>query len=162
MSDIAIRNVTKYFGSYCALNNINVDVGNGEVVAIVGGSGSGKTTLLRCINRLETITSGAIEIFGADITRKGADVAAIRRNLGMVFQQINLYPHLSAIDNVGLALRKVLKMPRAEARKVALSFLAKMELAEKANAMPHQLSCTRSSTLDSCSRTGRNSSRPWN
>jgi len=132
--------VHKSFGDNVVLDGIDLEVGSGETLVVIGPSGSGKSTLLRCINLLEPIDSGRIFLEGEEITRKGAKVAAIRQRIGIVFQQFNLFPHLKAIDNVTLAARRVRKMPRREAESRALDLLARVGLQEKARQYPHQLS----------------------
>ena len=122
------------------LRGIDLDVHKGEVVVVLGPSGSGKSTMLRCVNLLETPTSGRIFFEGADITARGTDINAVRTKLGMVFQQFNLFPHLSVKKNVMLAQQKVLKRPAVEAERVALAELAKVGLADRVDYMPSQLS----------------------
>jgi ABC-type polar amino acid transport system ATPase subunit len=107
---------------------------------IIGASGSGKSTLLRCVNLLEPVDSGRIFLEGEEITRKGVDVSAVRQRIGMVFQQFNLFPHVSVIDNLTLAARRIRKQPRAQAETRALELLARVGLEEKARQYPHQLS----------------------
>jgi polar amino acid transport system ATP-binding protein len=109
-------------------------------VFVIGPSGSGKSTLLRCCNRLEEPTSGSIRVEGIDIMAPGVDINAVRRRIGMVFQSFNLYPHLSALGNVALALRKVLAKSRADAEELGRQALARVGLAEKAKAFPNELS----------------------
>ena len=132
--------IKKSFGHHVVLDGIDLDVGTGEALVVIGASGSGKSTLLRCINLLEPIDSGRVFLEGKEITRKGAKVAAIRQRIGIVFQQFNLFPHLKAIDNVTLAARRVRKIPRREAEKRGLELLARVGLEEKAQQHPHQLS----------------------
>src|SRR5215204_1966599 len=132
--------IKKSFGENVVLDGIDLDVGTGEALVVIGASGSGKSTLLRCINLPEPIDSGRVFLEGEEITRKGAKVAAIRQRIGIVFQQFNLFPHLKAIDNVTLAARRVRKMPRREAEKRGLELLARVGLEEKAQQHPHQLS----------------------
>jgi polar amino acid transport system ATP-binding protein len=109
-------------------------------VFVIGPSGSGKSTLLRCLNRLEEPSAGSITFDGHDVLARDADVNAIRRQMGMVFQSFNLYPHMTALGNVALALRRVLKRPRAEAEAAAHAALARVGLDDKARAYPHELS----------------------
>ncbi len=139
-SAVRLEGVRKSFGDNLVLDGIDLEVAAGEALVIIGRSGSGKSTLLRCTNLLEPIDSGRIFLEGEEITRKGADVSAVRQRIGMVFQQFNLFPHLSAIDNVTLAARKIRKLPRADAEKRALALLDSVGLVEKARQHPHQLS----------------------
>jgi ABC-type polar amino acid transport system ATPase subunit len=132
--------VRKRFGDNVVLDGIDLSVDHGEVLVIIGRSGSGKSTLLRCVNLLEPIEAGQIFLEGEEITRKGADVSAIRQRIGIVFQQFNLFPHLTAIDNLTLAARRIRKMPRRQAERRALELLAQVGLEEKAHQHPHQLS----------------------
>jgi ABC-type polar amino acid transport system ATPase subunit len=110
------------------------------VLVVIGRSGSGKSTLLRCINLLEPIDSGRIFLEGREVTGKGVDVSAVRQRIGIVFQQFNLFPHLKAIDNLTLAARRILKLPRQQAEGRALELLRRVGLEEKARQYPHQLS----------------------
>jgi ABC-type polar amino acid transport system ATPase subunit len=130
----------KSFGDNLVLDDIDLDVGVGEVLVVIGPSGSGKSTLLRCLNLLEPLDSGRIFFEGVEITRKGVDVPAVRTRIGIVFQQFNLFPHLKVIDNLTIAVRRVRKTPRARAEKRALELLARVGLEEKARQHPHQLS----------------------
>jgi ABC-type polar amino acid transport system ATPase subunit len=130
----------KSFGDNLVLDGIDLDVGVGEVLVVIGPSGSGKSTLLRCLNLLEPLDSGRIFFEGAEITRKGVDVSAVRTRIGIVFQQFNLFPHLKVIDNLTIAVRRVRKMQRARAEERALELLGRVGLAEKARQHPHQLS----------------------
>ena len=135
-----VARLHKSFGQLEVLKGIDLEVAPRELVFIIGPSGSGKSTLLRCCNRLEEPTSGSIRVEGIDIMAPGVDINAVRRRIGMVFQSFNLYPHLNALGNVTLALQKVLKKPRNEAKDVALKALAQDGLAEKAHAYPNELS----------------------
>jgi polar amino acid transport system ATP-binding protein len=130
----------KSFGELEVLKGVDLKVAAKELVFVIGPSGSGKSTLLRCCNRLEEPTSGSIRVEGVDILRPGVDINAVRRRIGMVFQQFNLYPHLDALGNVTLALRKVLGKPRAEAEALGMRALSRVGLAEKARAYPNELS----------------------
>jgi polar amino acid transport system ATP-binding protein len=130
----------KSFGHLNVLKGIDLQVRPRELVFIIGPSGSGKSTLLRCCNRLEEPTSGSIKVEGTDICAPDVDINLIRRRIGMVFQSFNLYPHLNALGNVTLALRKVLKKSRQEAEGIALQALTQVGLAEKAKAYPNELS----------------------
>ena len=136
---IKIRGLKKNFGNLEVLKGIDLDVAEKEVVVIIGPSGSGKSTLLRCINYLEEPTSGTIEIDGMELTNE-ANINAVRREVGMVFQRFNLFPHMTVLENLKLAPLKVRNLSKGEAEIVALELLAKVGLAEKANAYPEQLS----------------------
>jgi len=137
---IEVHDLVKHFGDVEAVNGVSLDVHRGEVVVIIGPSGSGKSTLLRCINHLETPTSGHILIDGVDITAKGTDINAHRAEIGIVFQLFNLFPHLTALQNVTLAQRVVRKRSREEAERIAHAGLAKVGIPEKAICHPDQLS----------------------
>jgi polar amino acid transport system ATP-binding protein len=137
---IRLVDVRKRFGDNVVLDGIDLSVDHGEVLVVIGPSGSGKSTLLRCVNLLEPIEAGEIYLEGEEITRKGADVSAIRQRIGIVFQQFNLFPHLTAIDNLTLAARRIRKMPRRQAERRAVELLAQVGLEEKAHQHPHQLS----------------------
>jgi ABC-type polar amino acid transport system ATPase subunit len=130
----------KNFGSLEVLKGIDLHIKPGEVVVIIGPSGSGKSTLLRCINLLEDITSGRIIVDGMDIKDKDTDINFIRTEVGMVFQQFNLFPHMTAMENVTLGPIKVRKMPKKKAQKLGLELLKKVGLEDKANVYPDQLS----------------------
>ncbi len=136
---IQIKDVKKRFGRVEALRGVNLDVGEGEVVVIVGPSGSGKSTLLRCINRLEEYEEGTIIVDGMTLDNTGT-INAIRREVGIVFQSFNLFAHLTAVQNLMLAQCIVRKRSRDEAEKVARALLTKVGIPEKANAHPAQLS----------------------
>jgi ABC-type polar amino acid transport system ATPase subunit len=137
---VRLESVRKSFGDHLVLSGIDLTVGAGEVLVIIGPSGSGKSTLLRCINLLEPLDSGRIFLEGKEISGKGVDVSAARQRIGMVFQQFNLFPHLTAIDNLTLAARRIRKIPRAQAEARARELLASVGLEEKARQHPHQLS----------------------
>jgi polar amino acid transport system ATP-binding protein len=137
---IEIRNVYKSFKHVQALVDVSLDVRRGEVSLIFGPSGGGKSTLLRCINQLETVNRGEIIVDGVRVTDHDADLDALRAEVGMVFQLFNLFPHLTALQNVTLAQEKVRKRSREEAMEVALRLLKRVGLPEKADAYPHQLS----------------------
>ncbi len=130
----------KSFGHLKVLKGIDLQVRPRELVFIIGPSGSGKSTLLRCCNRLEEPTSGSIKVEGIDILAPEVDINAVRRRIGMVFQSFNLYPHLNAMGNVTLALRKVLKKSKPEAEETAMEALKRVGLEEKAKAYPNELS----------------------
>ncbi len=137
---VSIRGLQKSFGDNVVLRSIDLDVRRGEVVVVLGPSGSGKSTMLRCVNLLETPTGGSIVFNGEDITKRGVDINKVRAKLGMVFQQFNLFPNMSAKKNVMIAQEKVLKRSREEAEAVALEELAKVGLAARVDFMPGQLS----------------------
>jgi ABC-type polar amino acid transport system ATPase subunit len=137
---IRCESIRKSFGDLVVLDGIDVSVGSGEVLVVIGPSGSGKSTLLRCVNVLEPLDSGRIFFEGEEITRKGVDVSSVRQRIGIVFQQFNLFPHLRVIDNLTLATRRVRKVPRAQAEQRALELLGRVGLTEKARQYPHQLS----------------------
>jgi ABC-type polar amino acid transport system ATPase subunit len=132
--------IRKSFGDLVVLDGIDLSVAAREVLVIIGASGSGKSTLLRCINLLEPLDSGDVYLEGVKITGKGVDVSSVRQRIGIVFQQFNLFPHLKAIDNLTLAVRRVRKMPRKRAEERAYELLARVGLQEKAKHYPHQLS----------------------
>ncbi|WP_457549401.1 amino acid ABC transporter ATP-binding protein [Archaeoglobus sp.] len=140
MSILKIIDLHKRFGDLHVLKGINMEVEKGEVVVIIGPSGSGKSTLLRCINRLEEPTSGKIILDDIDITNSKVDINKIRQRIGIVFQQYNLFSHLTALENITLPLRVVKKIPKEEAEKIAMKFLKKVGLEEFAHHYPHQLS----------------------
>ncbi|MBH0333379.1 peptide ABC transporter ATP-binding protein [Brevibacillus brevis] len=137
---IKIDNITKSFGQLNVLKGITTNIGKGEVVAIIGPSGSGKSTLLRCINLMETPTTGTITINGQEITAPKADVMGIRQQIGMVFQHFHLFPHMTVLKNLTYAPMKVKGMSAAEAEKKARELLARVGLADKADAFPSRLS----------------------
>jgi glutamine transport system ATP-binding protein len=137
---IEIRHLYKNFGALEVLKDVNLTVSAGEVTVIMGPSGSGKSTLLRCINRLEEITSGTVVVDGQDVTDKKTNINFVRTEAGMVFQQFNLFPHMTALGNVTLGPVKVRKMSRKDAEKLGLELLEKVGLKEKANAFPDHLS----------------------
>jgi ABC-type polar amino acid transport system ATPase subunit len=137
---VRLEGVRKSFGDNLVLDGIDLSVDLGEVLVVIGPSGSGKSTLLRCVNLLEPIQEGRVFLEGDEITRKGANVSAIRQRIGIVFQQFNLFPHLTAMDNLTLAVRRVRRMPKREAVRRAQELLAVVGLEEKADEYPHQLS----------------------
>ncbi|MGZ3600402.1 MAG: amino acid ABC transporter ATP-binding protein [Ktedonobacterales bacterium] len=139
---IDVRGLDKYFGARHVLKGIDFSVKRGECVAIIGPSGSGKSTLIRCLNYLEAPTSGTIVIDGQEITShlSHAELSAVRRELGMVFYNFNLFPHMSVLDNIVLAPLHVRHLPRQQAEEQARTLLAKVGLADKAEAYPSQLS----------------------
>ena len=137
---IEIIDLYKSFGDLEVLAGIDFRVGMGEVVCVIGPSGSGKSTLLRCVNRLEEPTGGTILIEGDDITDPDTDTDAVRRKIGMVFQRFNLFNHLTVLDNLTIAQRKVLGRSKAEAESVAMANLERVGVAEKSDAYPKKLS----------------------
>jgi polar amino acid transport system ATP-binding protein len=137
---VQVEGVRKSFGDHVVLDGIDLSVKAGDVLVIIGASGSGKSTLLRCVNLLEPVDSGRIVLEGVEVTRKGADVSAVRQRVGIVFQQFNLFPHLKVIDNLTLAARRIRKVAKGEAEERALELLRRVGLEEKARQYPHQLS----------------------
>ena len=137
---ITFENVNKYYGSYHALDGISEHVARGEVLVVCGPSGSGKSTLIRTINRLEAIASGRITVAGQDIHAPGLDVNAFRSQIGFVFQQFNLFPHLTVLDNCALAPQRLRGLSRRQAEQRALELLERVGLAHKAGARPAALS----------------------
>ncbi len=137
---VKLHDIHKSFGSVAVLKGVSFEIDKGEVVAIIGRSGSGKSTALRCINRLETIQSGTLEVCGHRIDHADLDLRALRQDVGMVFQSYNLFPHLTVEENITLAPRRVKKLPTRDARALALSSLERVGLAEKIDAYPEQLS----------------------
>ena len=137
---IEIKNIRKDFGNRTVLKDVNFNVHEGEVVSIIGSSGSGKSTLLRCINLLETPTSGQILIHGKDVLSGDVPLVELRKKVGMVFQQFNLFNNLSVLDNCVIGQMKVLKRTREEAEKVAKEFLGKVGMSRFINAKPSQIS----------------------
>ncbi|MBQ3115013.1 MAG: amino acid ABC transporter ATP-binding protein [Clostridia bacterium] len=137
---IFVENLEKKFGDLEVLKGINEHISVGEVIAVIGPSGSGKSTFLRCLNLLEEPTGGTITIDGEEITSGKININRIREKMGMVFQQFNLFPHLSVLDNITLSPIKVKKMKKEEAVKLAYSLLEKVGLRDKADAYPAQLS----------------------
>ncbi|MGH3374446.1 MAG: amino acid ABC transporter ATP-binding protein [Actinoallomurus sp.] len=137
---IEVSDLHKSFGDLEVLRGIDLAVEAGEVVCVIGPSGSGKSTLLRCVNLLEQPTSGTVTVDGVELTDPECDIDAVRRRIGMVFQQFNLFPHLSVLANVTVAQRNVLRRPMADARRVARDNLERVGLADKIDAYPAQLS----------------------
>lgn len=137
---VEVEAVCKRFGAVSVLEGVSFQVRTGSVVAIIGRSGSGKSTALRCINRLEMIDTGRIRVCGQEVTAPGLDMNRLHRDVGIVFQSYNLFPHLTAEENVMLAPRLVLKLSRSEQRELAARVLSQVGLADKAQAYPSQLS----------------------
>ena len=137
---IEIRNLDKFYGAFQALRRINFQVAKGEKVVICGPSGSGKSTMIRCINQLEEHDAGEIRVFGTLLDDNLASLEAIRREVGMVFQQFNLFPHMTVLENCTLAPMLVRKMPRSEAETIAMRYLEKVRIPEQAQKFPGQLS----------------------
>lgn len=137
---IEFKEVEKYYGSFHALKDINLTVRKGEVVVVIGPSGSGKSTMLRCINGLEDITKGQLLINDVDLHGKGTNMNHVRKNLGMVFQHFNLYPHKTVLENITLAPIKVLKKSKEDATKLAETLLEKVGMLDKKDSYPSQLS----------------------
>ncbi|KUJ96295.1 MAG: Phosphate-transporting ATPase [Desulfonauticus sp. 38_4375] len=137
---IKIEHVNKWFGEHHVLKDINLEIKKGEVVVICGPSGSGKSTLIRCINRLEPIQKGKILVDGVDVNSPKTNLTALRAEIGFVFQQFNLYPHMTVLENITLAPILVRKMDVREAEDLAMELLAKVNIPDKANVYPPQLS----------------------
>ncbi len=137
---IELRHVEKHFGSLHVLKDINLEVDKGEVLVIIGPSGSGKSTLCRTINRLETVDSGDILIEGKPLPQEGKELAGMRSELGMVFQQFNLFSHMSILENVTLGPTEVLGVSKEEAKRTAMELLGRVGVAEQAGKVPAQLS----------------------
>ena len=138
---IEVKNITKIFkGSVKALDNVSMDIYRGEKIAVIGPSGSGKSTFLRCINLLEEPNSGEIVVDGTNIMDKDCDINKMRRKMGMVFQQFNLFPHMTVLKNITIAPMKLKKATKDNAQKKAMELLERVGLVEKADAYPSQLS----------------------
>ena len=137
---IEMIRVNKFFGSFQALKNIDLEVYKGERIVICGPSGSGKSTLIRCINRLEKHNDGRINIDGIELTDKVENIDAVRREVGMVFQNFNLFPHMTIAKNLMIAQQLVRKTPKAEARQIAMQYLERVKIPEQADKYPIQLS----------------------
>jgi len=140
MPKVEIKNLKKYFGDLQVLKDINLEVDEGEVICVIGPSGSGKSTMLRCINALEEATSGTIIVDGNEITGEPANINIYRRDIGMVFQQFNLFPHMTVMENITFAPVSLKILTKEEARKTALRLLKRVGLEEKVDAYPGQLS----------------------
>jgi polar amino acid transport system ATP-binding protein len=137
---ITFRGVNKWFGKLHVLKDVDLGVARGEVLVVCGPSGSGKSTLIRCINRLEPIQSGQLIVDGQDVNARSVDLPRLRAEIGMVFQQFNLYPHMTALGNITLAPIRVRGLRRAEAERIAMDLLRKVDIPDKAGAYPAQLS----------------------
>jgi general L-amino acid transport system ATP-binding protein len=137
---IELEGVDKFFGDFQALKDIDMRVGQQEVVVVLGPSGGGKSTLIRCINRLEKHDGGRIVVDGIELSDDLRNIQEVRRETGMVFQQFNLFPHLTVLDNVTLAPRQVRKMPKKEAEALAMQMLTRVKIPEQARKYPGQLS----------------------
>jgi polar amino acid transport system ATP-binding protein len=137
---LRVSGLRKAYGDKVVLRDIDLSVGTHDVVCLIGASGSGKSTLLRCLNLLETIDDGVVEFEGSDITDPRVDVRAVRARMGMVFQAFNLFPHMTVLENVTLAPRRVHRLPRGEAEVQARALLARFGLADKVDSHPDQLS----------------------
>ena len=137
---ISLENVSKYFGDFQALKDVTLNVTTGERVVVCGPSGSGKSTMIRCINRLEEHDAGKIVVNGHELTGDLKNMASVRREIGMVFQQFNLFPHLTVLENLTLAPMRARKMTKDEARRLAESYLERVHIPEQASKYPAQLS----------------------
>ncbi len=137
---IDFRQVNKWFGKLHVLKDVTLEVQPGEVVVVCGPSGSGKSTLIRCVNRLEPIQSGELMVLGEAVSRSGVNLSALRARVGMVFQSFNLFPHMTALENIMLAPLKVRGLPRAEAEKIARALLERVGIPDKADNYPANLS----------------------
>ena len=137
---ITVTDLCKSFGKLEVLKGVNVEIDKGDVICVIGPSGSGKSTFLRCLNLLETPTSGSILFEGDELTDKKIDLNKHRQKMGMVFQQFNLFPHMTVLDNLTCAPIMLKKTPKAEAEKKAMDLLARVGLADRADAWPNQLS----------------------
>ena len=139
-SIIYFENVSKWFGDFQVLNGINLEVNKGEKIVVCGPSGSGKSTMIRCINRLEEHQEGKIIVDGTELTGNIKNIDTVRREVGMVFQQFNLFPHLSILDNCTLAPIWVRKMPKADATELAMQYLRRVQIEDQVHKFPNQLS----------------------
>jgi len=137
---ISIQGLHKWFGDFHVLDGIELQIQSGEIVVVCGPSGSGKSTLIRCLNLLEDFQKGAVVINGTPLTRSGACVAKVRRQVGMVFQQFNLFPHMTVLDNLMLGPRLVSKLSKAQAQALAYEYLERVRIREQADKFPAQLS----------------------
>jgi len=140
MPAVRMKGVEKWYGDYHALRNVNLDVARGEKIVVCGPSGSGKSTLIRCVNQLETVQKGQIFVDGIELTAGPKNVEKVRRDVGMVFQQFNLFPHMTVLENCTLAPIKVRGISKAEAEETARKYLARVRIPEQADKYPAQLS----------------------
>jgi general L-amino acid transport system ATP-binding protein len=143
MNEISVINIlslNKWFGTFHVLKDINLNIMKGEKIVVCGPSGSGKSTLIRCINRLEVHQKGTILVNGIELTNNIKNIDDIRKEVGMVFQSFNLFPHLSVLENCTLALIWVRKIPKKEAKNIAMEYLERVQIPEQANKFPGQLS----------------------
>ena len=142
MKDVVIEvtNMNKWFDDFQVLKNINLEVKKGEIIVVCGPSGSGKSTLIRCLNRLEEHQNGTIAIHGTELNKNVKNIQKARQNVGMVFQQFNLFPHLTILDNLMLAPHWVKKMPKSEAKSIAMGYLERVRIADQADKYPGQIS----------------------
>ncbi|MDM0087237.1 MULTISPECIES: amino acid ABC transporter ATP-binding protein [unclassified Variovorax] len=139
-SIVSLRGVNKWFGDFQVLRNIDLEVGRGERIVVCGPSGSGKSTMIRCINRLESHQEGSIRVDGVELIDDLKRIEIVRRDVGMVFQHFNLFPHLTVLENLTLGPCWVLKMPEAEAKAIATRYLDRVRIADQAHKYPGQLS----------------------
>jgi ABC-type polar amino acid transport system ATPase subunit len=137
---IEFKHVDKWFGPLHVLADVSLEVAAGEVIVVCGPSGSGKSTLIRCVNRLEPVQKGEIRVYGESITGPDVNLARLRAEVGMVFQSFNLFPHMTAIENIMLAPMKVKRAPRADAEKTARDLLARVRIPDRADSYPANLS----------------------
>ena len=137
---VRMQGVEKYYGAFHALKHIDLDVARGEKIVVCGPSGSGKSTLIRCVNQLEAVQKGTIVVDGIELTAGAKNVEKVRRDVGMVFQQFNLFPHMTVIENCTLAPLKVRKVAKAEAEATAREYLERVRIPEQADKYPAQLS----------------------
>ena len=137
---VELRDVRKSFGDNVVLHDVDLEIARGEAIVVAGPSGSGKSTMLRCINGLEPVDSGEIRFDGAPLPTKGKELQAVRAQIGMVFQQFNLFPHMSVLDNIVIGPTKAKDVPAEDARKRATELLERVGIPEKADAMPADLS----------------------
>ncbi len=140
MNAVELSRVNKWYGDFHVLRDVDLTVARGERIVICGPSGSGKSTLIRCINRLEEHQAGRIAVEGTELTGDARSVEAVRRRVGMVFQQFNLFPHLTILENCTLALTQVKRMPKAEAEEIAMAYLTRVRIPDQARKFPGQLS----------------------